>query len=92
MYTLHGHLGGVLLLATTGLGDTLVSVGIDRVAKVMEGNPFPHHFAQVWQLHGRLLAPTRWLALVPGLTAACLSSDSHLLITTGARLQEVKTS
>ena len=34
MYTLHGHLGGVLLLATTGLGDTLVSVGIDRVAKV----------------------------------------------------------
>ena len=46
----------------------------------------------MWQLHGRLLAPTRWLALVPGLTAACLSSDSHLLITTGARLQEVKTS
>ena len=40
MYTLHGHLGGVLLLATTGLGDTLVSVGIDRVAKVEEGNPF----------------------------------------------------
>ena len=35
MYTLHGHLGGVLLLATTGLGDTLVSVGIDRVAKVI---------------------------------------------------------
>ena len=33
-YTLHGHLGGVLLLATTGLGDTLVSVGVDRVAKV----------------------------------------------------------
>ena len=37
MYTLHGHLGGVLLLATTGLGDTLVSVGIDRVAKVAMG-------------------------------------------------------
>ena len=39
LYTLHGHLGGVLLLATTGLGDTLVSVGIDRVAKVVEGQP-----------------------------------------------------
>ena len=38
MYTLHGHLGGVLLLATTGLGDTLVSVGVDRVAKVKPGH------------------------------------------------------
>ena len=95
MYTLHGHLGGVLLLATTGLGDTLVSVGIDRVAKVAMGRQtscwLDLFTAQVWKLHGRLLAPTRWLALVPGLTSACLSSDSHLLITTGARLQEVKT-
>ena len=33
-FTLHGHLGGVLHLASTGLGDTLVSVGVDRVAKV----------------------------------------------------------
>ena len=88
MYTLHGHLGGVLLLATTGLGDTLVSVGVDRVAKVKPGHLQGPDF-QVWKLHGRLLAPTRWLALVPGLTAACLSSDSHLLLTTGSRLQEV---
>ena len=47
MYTLHGHLGGVLLLATTGLGDTLVSVGIDRVAKVvyMDWVTFLHQLA-----------------------------------------------
>jgi hypothetical protein len=75
-YTLHGHLGGVLHLASTGLGDTLVSVGADRVAKV-------------WRLQGRHLQPARWLALAPGLSAACLSGDSHLLLATGARLQEV---
>ena len=83
-YTLHGHLGGVLLLATTGLGDTLVSVGADRVAKVAGVA-----LVQVWRLQGRLVAPVRWLALAPGLTATCLSGEAHLLLATGARLQEV---
>ena len=31
---LHGHIGGVMYLASTRLGDTLVSVGMDKVAKV----------------------------------------------------------
>ena len=86
MYTLHGHLGGVLLLATTGLGDTLFSVGVDRVAKVKPGH------LQGSDLPGVEAArqTTRSDPVVPGLTAACLSSDSHLLLTTGSRLQEVE--
>ena len=43
----------------------------------------------MWRLQGRLVAPVRWLALAAGLTATCLSGEAHLLLATGARLQEV---
>ena len=33
-YVLNGHLGGVMHLTSNRLGDTLVSVGMDKVAKV----------------------------------------------------------
>ena len=35
---LYGHLGGVMYLSTNTLGDTLVSVGQDRVAKLWRAN------------------------------------------------------
>ena len=34
-YLLYGHLGGVVHLSTNTVGDTLVSVGQDKVAKVV---------------------------------------------------------
>ena len=36
---LYGHLGGVMYLTTNTLGDTLVSVGQDRVAKLWRARP-----------------------------------------------------
>ena len=36
---LYGHLGGVMYLTTNTLGDTLVSVGQDRVAKLWRAKP-----------------------------------------------------
>ena len=66
-----------MYLATTRLGDTLVSVGMDKVAKV-------------WRLSRGLLYPVRWVSLNHGVTAACLTRDNHLLLASGARIQEVQ--
>ena len=41
-YVLYGHLGGVMYLTTNTLGDSLVSVGQDRVAKVWRPQAGPH--------------------------------------------------
>ena len=40
---LYGHLGGVMYLTTNTLGDTLVSVGQDRVAKLWRAKPQISH-------------------------------------------------
>ena len=40
---LYGHLGGVMYLTTNTLGDTLVSVGQDRVAKLWRAKPQMSH-------------------------------------------------
>ena len=40
---LYGHLGGVMYLSTNTLGDTLVSVGQDRVAKLWRAKPQISH-------------------------------------------------
>ena len=42
-YLLYGHLGGVMYLTTNTLGDTLVSVGQDRVAKLWRAPPQTNH-------------------------------------------------
>ena len=77
---LHGHLGGVAQLGSNLMGDILVSVGShDKVAKV-------------WGLSGDrlLLYPIRWIHLhLPPVSAAFLARDSHLLIASGDRIQEL---
>ena len=77
-YLLHGHVGGVTGVATPTQGDLLVSVGADRVAKV-------------WAMTSqKLLHPVRWMSLTFPVTAICVSGDSHLLLASRGRIQELR--
>ena len=102
-YLLYGHLGGVMYLTTNTLGDTLVSVGQDRVAKLWRAKPqmshnspailqpvrqpFTSHYSDILSLFGH----SRWFSLNYNISAVSLSSDSsRLVVALSTRIQEVE--
>ena len=74
-YLLYGHLGGVVYLATNTIGDTLVSVGQDRVAKVWTQSTASTGQQQT-NVIIPVLHPVRWVSLNYNISAVSLSSDT----------------
>ena len=75
-YLLYGHLGGVVYLATNTIGDTLVSVGQDRVAKVWTSQLPSSSPGQQTNVIIPVLHPVRWVSLNYDISAVSLSSDT----------------